>query len=99
MKNKDISRLRIGNTSGLADEWEPIFLDTSWLIEFGFLFDIQKGIWNHKKHNFKVQVKQPNLPLGHFIKGEFIELRYVHELQNLFEDKTGSRLLSTRFRV
>lgn len=90
------------NIENLPDEFEPIPLDKKWLRKFGF------DDWDYEDIYIGIDVNNSNFVLSKPKKYEFmknylweykadmwqkyVELQYVHQLQNLFFVLTGKEL-------
>jgi hypothetical protein len=70
-------------------DWQPIPLTEEWLLRFGFEKDNEL---NFVKFSFKVHFwSSCNSYMYGWIGGN-IELKYVHQLQNLYFSLTGKEL-------
>ena len=83
-----------GNYLHLDNGWvqlsrcEPILLTEEWLVRFGFE-KLTKGGSIYKLKDFHVQDFSP---LGIYECNNHIEIKYVHQLQNLYFALTGEEL-------
>jgi hypothetical protein len=72
--------------SYLEDEIEPIPLTEEWLIKFGF------ERWNDVYNNFYHKLNGVEIENGNIYVGHGNEIKYAHQLQNLYFALTGEEL-------
>jgi hypothetical protein len=79
----------------LLSELEPIPLNEEWLIKFGFEFHINANCQNfyYAKDAFICIRADEDFEWFRYYNGDFYhELKYVHQLQNLYFALTGEEL-------
>ncbi|MCS5622660.1 MAG: hypothetical protein NZ735_01685 [Candidatus Marinimicrobia bacterium] len=81
------------------DEWNPIPLTEEWLVKFGFVLDKGVGVWFGERDLsddygcFTIWDKYTGIDYKFSIENSlYIDLKYAHQLQNLYFSLTGEEL-------
>lgn len=75
------------------EDFEPIPLNEEWLLKFGFKYNNPTYEWYDKSEVFFIQVNYLGFDLIAKFHNQVIrEIKYVHELQNLYFALTGKEL-------
>lgn len=75
------------------EDFEPIQLNEEWLLKFGFKYNNPTYEWYDKSAVFFIQVNYLGFDLIAKFHNQVIrEIKYVHELQNLYFALTGKEL-------
>lgn len=87
-----------GGTVTQWDKVEPIDLDNNWFMAFGFIYkDGASEYGEQRKNKVHIYVHDEDPGFFHFSRGMFDgkkhEIKYVHQLQNLYFALTGDELV------
>jgi hypothetical protein len=90
-KNESVSK-----TSRNIDFFRPIPLTEEWLLKFGFEVDdhlMNPDDWPYVDYiKNEVRISEPNYSFAFYGRDNELEIKYVHQLQNLYFALTGEEL-------
>ena len=78
-----------------VDDLQPITLTEEWLLKFGFIYtdDVDNLNRDYKLQEFEIQL---HLDVNDFMCcntiPNYVQIKYVHQLQNLYHALTGEEL-------
>ena len=93
---KDIGEVHLGFNNTNLDLFEPIELTEEWLLKFGFWYDgnQQEARYNISMMGYDCVLIEGKRAFEFWVDDEYclVDIKYVHELQNLYKVLTGGEL-------
>lgn len=82
----ELSKMNLGfNDSEYIKSWKPILLNEEWLLNFGF----KKFVNDFSKSKIIIHTRKR----GYVLRKSVPDIKYVHQLQNLYFALTGDELI------